>query len=54
MRSLCGLLRVSVFMMVYLNCRELGVESVSTNEHIEFCPSTGWTAPKGSCAQAWG
>lgn len=46
---------VSVFMMVYLNCRELGVESVSTNEHIEFLATYGMAYSQKDLAHgAWG
>lgn len=46
---------VSVFMMVYLNCRELGVESVSTNEHIDFLATYGMDYSQKDLAHgAWG
>ena len=46
---------VSVFTMVYLNCRELDVESVSTNEHIEFLAAYGMDYTQKDLAHgAWG
>ena len=46
---------VSVFMMVYLNCRELSVESVSTNEHIDFLATYGMDYSQKDLAHgSWG